>query len=109
MAEAYDVVIIGAGPAGLNAALLLGRSQRTVLLCDTGRPRNAASNAIHGFLSRDGIAPQEFLRLSRAELEQYSTVRLVSGEAVSVNAEDGGFVVSFADASAVHARKLLMA
>ena len=47
----YDAVIIGGGPAGLNAAQLLGRARRNVLLCDTGKPRNAASHAMHGFLS----------------------------------------------------------
>ena len=54
----YDVIIIGAGPAGLSAALMLGRCRRRVLVCDTGKPRNAASHAMHGFLSRDGMPPR---------------------------------------------------
>ena len=67
----YDAVIIGGGPAGLNAAQLLGRARRNVLLCDTGKPRNAASHAMHGFLSRDGFDPSELLRIGRSELEKY--------------------------------------
>ena len=70
----YDVVIVGGGPAGLSAALVLGRCRRTVLVCDNGHPRNEASQSMHGFLTRDGIPPLEFLRRAREELTQYTTV-----------------------------------
>ena len=63
MRDTFDVVIVGAGPAGLSAALILGRCRRTVLICDTGRPRNAASLALHGYLTRDGVPPGEELAL----------------------------------------------
>ena len=72
----YDVVIVGAGPAGLSAALILGRCRRRVLVCDTGRPRNAASHAMHGYLTRDGMPPAEFLAAARSELEPYTTVEV---------------------------------
>jgi thioredoxin reductase len=67
----FDVVIAGGGPAGLSAALLLGRCRRRVLLCDTGTPRNARSRSLNGYLSRDGIAPMELLRIGRDELRVY--------------------------------------
>src|SRR5438270_8773437 len=72
----YDVAIVGGGPAGLNAALMLGRARRRTLLLDAGRPRNAVSHAMHGFLSRDGADPAEVRRLGRQELDRYDTVEV---------------------------------
>ena len=70
----YDVLVIGAGSAGLSAALTLGRCLRRVLLADGGPPRNAASPGVHGFLTRDGIRPAELLRLGHEQLAPYETV-----------------------------------
>lgn len=67
----FDVVVIGGGPAGLSAALMLGRCRRRVLLCDRGQPRNQRSRALHGYLTRDGVAPATLNELGRAELEKY--------------------------------------
>jgi thioredoxin reductase len=66
-----DVIVVGGGPAGLSAALVLGRCRRQVLVCDAGKPRNAPARALHGYLTRDGVAPQELLRLGRDELRDY--------------------------------------
>jgi thioredoxin reductase len=105
----YDVIIIGAGPAGLSAALLLGRSRRRVLVCDTGRPRNAASHAMHGFLSRDGMPPREFLRIAREQLRPYDTVELRDIEVTAAECKDSRFNVTLADGSSLDSRKLLIA
>src|SRR3954468_18275143 len=69
--SSYDVVIVGGGPSGLSAALVLGRCRRRVLVIDSGRPRNAAAQAMHGYLSRDGINPRELLRIGREEVAAY--------------------------------------
>jgi thioredoxin reductase len=105
----YDVIIVGAGPAGLSAALMLGRSRRRVLLCDTGRPRNAASRAMHGFLSRDGIPPADFLRTAREQMRQYESVEFRDVEVVHAECREGRFHVTLADGVRLAARKLLIA
>jgi thioredoxin reductase len=70
----WDCLVAGGGPAGLSAALVLGRALRRVLVCDAGEPRNRESEAAHGYLTRDGIAPATFLAIARAELARYATV-----------------------------------
>ncbi|WP_144765615.1 NAD(P)/FAD-dependent oxidoreductase [Curtobacterium sp. 9128] len=72
-----DVAVIGAGPAGLSAALNLVRAKRTVLLLDANRPRNAATLRSHGYLTRDGVSPLELRKLGRAEVEQYAEATVV--------------------------------
>jgi thioredoxin reductase len=106
----YDVVIVGAGPAGLSAALILGRCRRRVLVCDTGKPRNAASHGMHGYLSRDGIPPKEFLTIGRDELRRYDTVELRGVQVTDASCnEDRHFDVTLASGERVRSRKLLLA
>ena len=104
----FDVIIVGAGPAGLSAALILGRCRRKVLVCDAGRPRNSASRALHGFLTRDGIEPAEFIRIGREQLRPYTTIQLRSEEVTQARQIDNGFEVKVAG-DVVSARKLLLA
>ena len=105
-----DVIIVGAGPAGLSAALMLGRCRRSVIVFDSGKPRNADSRALHGFITRDGIPPAEFLQLARRELAQYETVQLRNEfvQAAECRA-DGRFAVDVAGGQRVTSRKLLLA
>lgn len=109
----FDVVVVGAGSAGLAAALTLGRCRRRVLVCDGGPPRNAASPGVHGFLSRDGVRPAELLRLGREQLTPYDTVQLHERKVREITAQKNGFQVSGETAQGwpftATARKVLLA
>jgi thioredoxin reductase len=105
----FDVIIVGAGPAGLNAALILGRCGRSVLVCDSGQYRNAASHALHGFLTRDGIKPSELLGIGREELSVYETVELRAMEVIEARRLLNHFELTLANGELVSARRLLLA
>ena len=107
--DRYEVIIVGAGPAGLSAALLLGRCRRTTLVIDSGTQRNRASRALHGFLTRDGIAPSDFLALGRQELEAYESVRLIDATVVDARRLDDGFSVAIDGGKEADCRMLLLA
>lgn len=72
--ELFDVIIIGGGPAGLNAAVVLGRCHRKVILFDKGEQRNLRSSAMHNYLTRDAIKPSEFISLARKEAKKYGVI-----------------------------------
>ncbi|MEU5677545.1 NAD(P)/FAD-dependent oxidoreductase [Streptomyces rochei] len=105
-ADRYDVVVVGGGAAGLSAALVLGRSRLRTLVVDAGEPRNAPSDHMQGFLTRDGMAPTEFLALGREEIARYG-VELVRDRAVDVAREED-FTVSLAGGRSVRARRLVV-
>jgi thioredoxin reductase len=103
----HDVVVVGGGPAGLGAAVTLGRSRRRVLVVDSGEPRNAPADGIHNLLTSEGITPRDFARVGRAEASAYGA-QVRDGRAVSAQLVEGGFEVGLADGSVVTARRLLV-
>jgi thioredoxin reductase len=103
--ETYDVAIVGGGPAGLSAALVLGRARRRVVVVDAGEPRNAPAARMQGFLSRDGMPPADLLQAARAEVRRYG-VEIVEDRVVSATA---GFVLRLAGGRTVEARNVLLA
>ncbi|MEJ7794919.1 MAG: NAD(P)/FAD-dependent oxidoreductase [Nocardioides sp.] len=105
--DRYDVVAVGGGAAGLNGALMLARSRRTVVVIDAGAPRNAPAAAVHGLFGHDGTPPAELLERGRAEVRSYGG-DVVSGEVVAAIRDDAGFTVTLADGRSVGARRLLV-
>ncbi|MFB9909695.1 NAD(P)/FAD-dependent oxidoreductase [Allokutzneria oryzae] len=105
--EMYDVVVVGGGAAGLNAALVLARARRRVLVVDAGEPRNQPAAHMHGFLSRDGMPPGELLAVGREEIARYGA-EVRAGRAESVRREGAGFVVGLADGSEVAGHRLVV-
>jgi thioredoxin reductase len=100
----YDVVVVGGGAAGLNAALVLGRARRRVAVVDAGAPRNAPAAHMQGFLSRDGMSPADLLAAGRAEVAGYG-VDFVEDQ---VDAIEAGFVVRLARGRELTARRILV-
>ena len=107
--NSYDVVVIGGGAAGLSAALVLSRARRTVAVVDAGAPRNAPAAHLQGFLSRDGLPPQDLLALGRAEVTAYGGTLIDGAVAAAAPGARSGFQVRLADGSVLTARRLLVA
>jgi thioredoxin reductase len=105
----YDVVIVGAGPAGLSAALNLVRARRRVLLVDGNRPRNAATMVSHGFITRDGIAPHELRRLAREELAGYPEAEFQLGTVTGITEVISLFTVQIKGVNASPSRSVTAA
>jgi len=103
-----DAVVVGSGPAGLNAALVLGRARRSVLVIDDGVPRNEASHDMHGFLSRDGTNPAELRRIAREQLGAYPTVAFRAATVSGAELTTRGCRVHIPD-DVIETRKLLLA
>jgi thioredoxin reductase len=104
----FDIVIVGGGPAGLSAALNLGRARKRVLLCDGGPRRNAAAAEIHGFVTRDGTTPADFRRIGRQQLEPYTSVEARDVRVEEIRGERGAFELRLENASVVAARRVLL-
>jgi thioredoxin reductase len=108
MRDLYDTVIVGGGPAGLSAALVLGRCLRRVVVCDSGRYRNNGSEALHCFMSQDGIAPAELRSLARGQLRAYDSVDLIHAEVRLIERTGAAFAVGTGD-GILEARTVLVA
>ena len=106
---AYDAVIVGGGPAGLSAALVLGRANRRVLVFDDDRPANAVSQGVGGLLGHDRVKPAELRDSGRRQLEEFADVEVRHGAVDAVERIRDGFVVLPADGPPVRAQAIVLA
>jgi len=107
--DMYDAIILGGGPAGLQAALTLGRIHRSVLLVDSGDYRNAPAEHLHNLIGFDGTPPADLRAAARRDLADYSTVELADGRAAEVRGDAGDFTVVFPDGHRESARAIVLA
>jgi thioredoxin reductase len=107
MTTTYDVIVIGGGPAGLSGALVVARSRRSVLVIDSGEPRNTPAAGVHNYLGHDGINPLQLLELGRAEVRGYGA-HVVEGRVTSAVRDGDAVSVHLADGRAFAARRLLV-
>lgn len=105
----WDVIIVGAGPAGSSAAMVLARMRREVLIIDDGMPRNARSQGMHNYLSRDGILPVEFLRLAHGELAGYGIQHVCATATDAKALGEHGFEVRDSSGATHLSKRLLVA
>ncbi|MFS1512892.1 NAD(P)/FAD-dependent oxidoreductase [Chengkuizengella sp. SCS-71B] len=105
----FDIVIVGGGPAGLSAALVLGRSKRKVMLIDDNKPRHNVTYESHGYLTRDGITPHEFKNISRNELAKYKHVELMNEQVVHVEKKEKHFETITKNGVKLYSLKILFA
>ncbi|MEK3885535.1 NAD(P)/FAD-dependent oxidoreductase [Paenibacillus sp. PL2-23] len=105
-----ECAIIGGGPAGLNAALVLGRARRRVIVFDDNQPRNAVTRHTHGFITRDGVKPAELRNLAWQDIRRYPSVQASTKQMTGVMPlPGGGFRLQTGDGAVYQARKLLLA
>ena len=104
-----DCAIIGGGPAGLNAALVLGRARRSVILFDENKPRNAVTQESHGFLTRDGVKPNEFRAIAHQEISKYPSVEIQDVRVTGIRHAEDSFEITTEKGDLLSAKTVLLA
>ncbi|OAH57764.1 MULTISPECIES: NAD(P)/FAD-dependent oxidoreductase [Bacillaceae] len=103
-----DCVIIGGGPSGLNASLVLARAKKKIILFDEDKPRNAVTHESHGFITRDGIKPSEFKRIAKEDLMKYSNISIQNQRVIDIKKENRSFLIHTEDGDFYRSRKVIL-
>jgi thioredoxin reductase len=111
MNNKYEAAIIGGGPAGLSAALVLARACRSIAVIDAGAPRNSASPGVHAFLSRDGIMPADLKKTSRDQIANYPDVEFINQPVRHIRPAhaERGFRVALGSGQTLNAETVILA
>lgn len=104
-----DCVVVGGGPAGLNASLVLGRAKKKIILFDDNKPRNAVTQESHGFITRDNIKPAEFKRIALENLKEYPDITIKNQRVFDIKTENNHFVILTSDGLTYQSRKVILA
>ena len=109
--DIFDIAIIGSGPAGMQAALVLARTRKKIVVFDDPRPpRNAASHGVHNFLGLDGLLPAEIRRIAWKQIDHYASADLRSQSVVDIRHDgNGDFLVTIEEGNKVVARHVILA
>lgn len=108
-ASAFDLLIVGGGPAGMSAALTAGRALLSTVIINAESPRNLVTTASHGFLTRDGAHAADLLAVAKEQLTKYETVSYVKGSVAATASTDAGFEVVLTSGIRFSGRRLVIA
>ena len=105
-----DVAILGGGPAGLQAALVLSRTRKKIIVFDDPEPpRNAASLGVHNFIGIDGLLPTQIRKIAWKQIDHYNSTEFRKEKIVNVNKEDGAFFITNNNETSIKAKKIVLA
>lgn len=109
--EEMDIAILGGGPAGLQAALVLSRTRKKIIVFDNPEPpRNAASHGVHNFLGLDGLLPIDIRKIAWKQIDKYNSAEYRQEKIVNVNKEeDGIFVITSDNEKSIRTKKIVLA
>ena len=115
--QIIDIAILGGGPAGLQAALILARTRKKIIVFDDPEPpRNAASHGVHGFLGLDGFLPTDIRRIAWEQIDKYDSAELREERIVDINKEEGVgekeegiFLIASNNGTSIKAKKVVLA
>lgn len=104
-----DCAIIGGGPAGLSAALVVGRGRKQVIVFDDELPRNRVTQESHGFITNDGMTPFEIRRAGEADLQKYPNIKIKRSKIVEIQKKEERFTLLTHEGDTFEAKKIILA